>query len=97
MNTLPEQCKKVLYDDEIEKRLHLRAIKILSANAGLSADRVERLYEIVLHRLKGEAKIKDFLPILVSRRVRYLLEKRSSRKEALIRDRDSREKSTGLN
>ena len=97
MNILHEDCKKLLYDDETERGLHLRAIKILSSNVGLSVERVERLYEIVLNRLKKEAKIKDFLPILVSRRVRYLLEKRSSRKEALIRDRDSREKSTGLN
>ncbi|MGD0885563.1 MAG: DUF3562 domain-containing protein [Thermodesulfovibrionales bacterium] len=76
MKTLPEERKQLLYDDETERRLHLGSIKMLSARAGLSVDTVERLYEIVLSKLKSEAKIRDFLPILVSRRVRYLLDKR---------------------
>ena len=76
MKTPSEECRKLLYDDETERRLHLGSIKMLSARAGLSVDTVERLYEIVLSKLKSEAKIRDFLPILVSRRVRYLLDKR---------------------
>ena len=91
MNTLREDCKKLLYDDETERRIHLSAIKLLSAHAGLSADKVERLYEIVLNRLKSEAKIKDFLPILVSRRVLNLLDKKELRRnEASMSKADDR-------
>ena len=76
MNILNDECRKVLYDDETEERLHLGAIQALSIRIGLSMDKVERLYEIVLNRFKREAKIRDYLPILVSRRVQYLLDKR---------------------
>jgi hypothetical protein len=89
MHTLREECKKLLYDDEAEKRLHLGAIAMLSARIGLSADKVERLYEIVLSRFKREARIKDYLPILVSRRVHYLLDKRNSEKKIAARVRES--------
>ncbi|HXX58016.1 MAG TPA: DUF3562 domain-containing protein [Thermodesulfovibrionales bacterium] len=84
MNTLPEECKKVLYDNETERRLHIGAIEVLSVRAGLSSDKVERLYEIVLNRFKREARIRDYLPILVSKRVHYLLDKwrRSGRSDA---------------
>ncbi|HAM49651.1 MAG TPA: hypothetical protein DCP92_02745 [Nitrospiraceae bacterium] len=85
MAALREKHKKLLYDDEIERRLHLSAMKMLSDHAGLSADMVERLYEIVLDRLKREAKIKDFLPILVSRRVRYLLNKKELTKNKVLK------------
>jgi Protein of unknown function (DUF3562) len=83
MAVLREEYKKLLYDDEIERRLHHSAMKVLSDHAGLSADKVERLYEIVLDRLKREAKIKDFLPILVSRRVRYLLNKKGVTRDSI--------------
>jgi hypothetical protein len=86
MKTPSEECRKLLYDDETERRLHSGAMKMLSTHARLSVDEVERLYEIVLSRFKREAKIKDFLPILVSRRVLYLLDKRElTRNDAPIR------------
>ncbi len=65
-----------LYDDETERKLHLNAIEMLAQRFEASVEDVERIYEIVFRRFKKGAKVKDFLPILVSRRVEYLLNKR---------------------
>jgi uncharacterized small protein (DUF1192 family) len=70
-----------LYDDENERRLHLYAVEMLALRIGASQEDVERIYEIVLRRFKKGAKVKDFLPVLVGRRVEYLLNKRRSGKE----------------
>lgn len=62
-----------IYENENEKRVHRSALEILSGRNGASPEEIERLYEIVLLRFKREAKVKDFLPILVTRRVEHLL------------------------
>lgn len=72
-----------LYDDENERKLHLNAVEMIALRIGASQEDVERVYEIVLRRFKKGAKVKDFLPILVSRRVEYLLNKRKNFKEKL--------------
>jgi hypothetical protein len=61
-----------LYNDENERKLHLNAIEMIALHIGVSQDDVKKIYEIVLRRFKKGAKVKDFLPILVSRRVEYL-------------------------
>lgn len=81
MNETLRSCLTInssLYDDEKKRRLHLDAIKMLAMNMGISSEEVERLYNIVLGRFKRGAKVKDFLPILVSKRVEYLLRVRSN-------------------
>jgi hypothetical protein len=70
-----------LYDDDNDERLHINAIEMLALRDEASIEDVKRLYEIVLRRFKKSAKIKDFLPILVSRRVEYLLNIRKNKKE----------------
>lgn len=55
---------------------HRNAVKALADLLGIPVDDIHRLYCIVLARLTKEAKIKDYLPILVSRRVRYLIQKK---------------------
>ncbi|MDA8340121.1 MAG: DUF3562 domain-containing protein [Nitrospiraceae bacterium] len=72
-----------LYDDETERKLHLNAVEMIALRAGASVKDVEKVYEIVLRRFKKLARVKDFLPILVSRRVEYLLNKRRNGKEEL--------------
>lgn len=62
-----------LYDDENEKRLHINAIEMIALRIGSPVEDVKRLYEIVLRRFKKAVKIKDFLPILVSKKVEHLL------------------------
>lgn len=69
-----------IYENENEKRLHLNAVEILSRRNGAPPEEIERLYEIVLMRFKREAKVKDFLPILVTRRVEYLMNVRKNRR-----------------
>ena len=65
-----------LYEDENEKRVHATAIQILTKDEGSSEDEIRRLYEGVLEELKRNARVKHFLTILVSRRVKDLLHAR---------------------
>lgn len=67
-----------LYGSESEKMIHMQSIKILSIRLGLPVDEVEGLYESVLAGLKKEAKIKDYLAVLVSKNVASLLNKQHS-------------------
>ena len=62
-----------LYENEVEEKLHLNAIQTLARETGISAEDVCLLYEAVLEKLKGHAKIKNFLPILVRREVKDIL------------------------
>lgn len=62
-----------LYEDEVEEKLHRNAIQALVRETGMPAEAVSSLYESVFARLKHYAKIKEFLPILVSREVKDIL------------------------
>jgi hypothetical protein len=64
---------ETLYENESERMRHLSAIQAVAKHIGAPLDEVERLHGIVLKKYKTSAKIKDYLPILVSRRVEYLL------------------------
>ena len=65
-----------LYDNEKEKNEHFQAVRFLSENGGFSKEDVLAIYEQVLEGLKHEAIIKNFLSVLVSRRVRDILQKK---------------------
>ena len=65
-----------LYEDENEQKQHFSAIQILVKDAGSSEEEIRHLYEDVLQEFKKEAKIKTFLSILVSKKVRNLLNAR---------------------
>ena len=67
---------ETLYENESERMRHLSVIQAVAKHIGAPLDEVERLHGIVLKRYKTSAIIKDFLPILVSRRVEYLLDLR---------------------
>ena len=64
------------YGDESEQRQHLSAIQTLVKDVGSSEEEIRNLYEGVLQEFKNEAKIKTFLFILVSKKVRQLLQTR---------------------
>ncbi len=69
-----------LYDDPAEMKLHKEAIRhIVMHHFDISEEQVSRLYEIVLRRYKAQAKVRDFLVVLVGRRVELLLQKWSGR------------------
>jgi hypothetical protein len=66
----------VLYEDETDRRQHYSAIQKLVADVSSSEEEIRPLYEFVLKEYKSEAKIRTFLSILVSKKVRQLLQTR---------------------
>ena len=66
----------VLYEDENEQKQHFSAIQRLVNDGSSLEEEIRPLYEGVLKELKREARIKTFLSILVSKKVKELLEAR---------------------
>ena len=60
----------ILYRTEAEKRQHSSAIDILAGDLGIAEDSVRPFYENELMALQEHARIRTFLSILVSRRVK---------------------------
>ena len=54
-------------------RIHRDAISDLAGSMRMPVDRVHKLYCIVLERLSKEARIRDYLPILATKKVRNLM------------------------
>ena len=68
-----------LYENQSEMKLHAEAIRrIMLHYNNIPAEKIIRLYDIVLKRYKAEAKVKDFLVLLAGRRVELLLHKWNS-------------------
>ena len=65
-----------LYDDENEQKQHFSAMRMIVKDAESSEEEIRHLYEGVLQEFKSEAKIKTFLSILVSKKVKELLRAR---------------------
>jgi len=61
------------YTSSEERSKHLRIIGRLANEVHRSVDEIEPLYEDILAHMKNTASIQDYLPILVSRRVKALL------------------------
>jgi uncharacterized protein (DUF2126 family) len=62
--------------DEKEYDQHARAIQKLAQELGVPVEEVNRSYREILEVLKREAKVRAFLPILVSRSVKERLRQR---------------------
>ena len=60
----------LLYETEAEKQQHLSAICMLARDLGVAEDFIEPLYENELRGLKEHARIRNFLSILVIRRIK---------------------------
>ena len=65
-----------LYDSEIEMRQHLASLEMLSIHTGEPVESLRRLYETVLMNFKRVSTVKDFLPIIVGRRVADIIRER---------------------
>jgi hypothetical protein len=61
------------YSNPEERSKHMRIIGRLANEVHRSIDEVEPLYEDIFAHLKNTARVVDYLPILVSRRVKELL------------------------
>ncbi len=64
--------------DEKEKRKHINAIHNISLDTGIPEENVTSLYEEILERYWSDARIKDYLSILVSREVKDILSSNQS-------------------
>ncbi|MGC2064515.1 MAG: DUF3562 domain-containing protein [Thermodesulfovibrionales bacterium] len=56
-----------------------KAIHVIAHDMSVPSDKVARLYGLVLNRYMKRAKVKDFLNVIVERRVRILLAKLQTR------------------
>jgi hypothetical protein len=61
-----------LYEDESERTQHIRAMKMLAKDLDSPEEQVSQIYEFELEKLKADARVKEFLIVLVSRRVREI-------------------------
>jgi hypothetical protein len=60
----------MLYENESEKRQHLSAIHVLASTFGIAEESVRQLYEHELQSLIGQARVRDFLSVLVIRKLK---------------------------
>jgi hypothetical protein len=67
-----------LYDDDRDRLRHEASIDRLARDEGLPRNEVQALYERELAHLKASARVKDFLAILISRRVRNAIVQREA-------------------
>jgi hypothetical protein len=58
------------YDNEAEERQHSKAIQKLAGELGMPEKEIRGLYEEILCHIREDARIKDYLIVLVSRNVR---------------------------
>lgn len=61
-----------LYETEKERQVHLRAVQAVAKDVGRAVSDVMTVYESELDQLKQSARVKDFLPVLVSQRVKTI-------------------------
>jgi hypothetical protein len=62
-----------LYDNEGDRKQHLHAVEMLARDMQTPADRIIVIYERELSKIKTAAKVKDYLTVLVTRRVKDIL------------------------
>ena len=58
------------YENVVEERQHRAAIQRLAQDLDMRVEDIQEIYEEFLGSVKQEARIKDYLIILVSRQVR---------------------------
>lgn len=68
-----------LYENMKEEDLQTKAIHVIAHDMSIPSDQVARLYALVLNRYLKQANVKEFLSVIVERRVRILLTKLQAR------------------
>jgi hypothetical protein len=66
-------CAALLYDNDVDKGMHMYAIHRLSIDHEIPEDKVLSLYEEVLGGLKENARVRDFLSVLATKKVKDIL------------------------
>ncbi len=67
---------KSLFVDEQERNTHQAAIHRLGTLLGIPEEKIREIYEFELERMAEDAKIRDFLAVLVSHRVKIIVQER---------------------
>jgi hypothetical protein len=63
----------VICADDNENMKHVHAVDILAKDLGISADDILSAYRCEFDRLSRQAKIRDFLSIIITRKVRGIV------------------------
>jgi hypothetical protein len=66
-----------LYEKGEQRKQHLGAIQTLIKEVKRPGEEITRLYYLILQEYEKEAKVKTFLPILIIKRVREMIEVKS--------------------
>ncbi len=66
------------YEDQSERQQHRHTIQVIAKSAGYSEEDIGGLYESVLQELKARSRIKSYLTVLASRRVKELIRERKA-------------------
>jgi len=66
----------------LDDPVHAHAVRALAVEARLPVERVGDLYAVELRRLVTGARVRDFLSVLASRRVRQILRERPAPPQA---------------
>ncbi len=75
--------KSILYDSDLEKKSHYHNITNLSLKFSEDITNISRVYEAILERYKKNAKIKDFISVLVFKKVQRLIRLKNKYKKTL--------------
>jgi len=70
----PLHLAATLYADINDQAKHRRIIEILARDTERSVWEVTPLYETIFARLKAQARIPDYLPVLAAKKVKSLLQ-----------------------
>jgi hypothetical protein len=65
------------HENEEQREQHLRAIQTLIKEGRRPEEEITRLYTLVLQEYERNARVKTFLPILITKRVKEMIESES--------------------
>lgn len=68
--------RMTIYESQVERNQHEHAIGALAEELHRDISEVQSVYESAYRDLRSQARVKDYLPLLVTRRARALLRKR---------------------
>lgn len=71
-----------LQRDPVEWKKHLDTIEILAEQSGAPRTEVGRLYQAELERIDPTTRVRDFLPVLIARKVKEDLRRRDGKHPA---------------
>lgn len=65
-------CNDSLYTDDHDRERHAGSMRAVAEQIHCQVDEIAGLYEELLTELKAQASVPDYLPVLVSKKVREI-------------------------